>query len=190
MKEIAKLGMILLIIGGIAAALLAMTYELTIDQIVEQRLIKDQTARMEVFPQAETFEAASEENLEAVKAINPAIADVYQAMASGEIMGYVIKTRPGGFGGAIDVVTGFDLDGKITGLRVGTHEETPGLGANITLPDFYTQYEGLDITRDIGVNKVSPGDNEIQAIAGATISSQAVTDGVNYIGDVLAVLEK
>jgi electron transport complex protein RnfG len=190
MKEIAKLGVILLIIGSVAAALLAMTYELTIDQILQQRLIKDQTARMEVFPGAETFEAAPEEVLNEIKSINPAIADVYQAMAAGEVKGYVIKTRPGGFGGSIDVVTGFNLEGEITGLRVGTHEETPGLGANITLPDFYTQFEGLNLNKKVGVNKVSPGDNEIQAIAGATISSQAVTDGVNYISDVLTVLEK
>jgi electron transport complex protein RnfG len=77
-------------------------------------------------------------------------------------------------------MTGIDVEGKITGVRLGNHNETPGLGANATLPYFYEQYENKSIDKDIEVSKVEPTkDNQIQAISGATITSSAVTSGVN-----------
>ena len=190
MKEIAKLGIILMVIGAVAAALLAMTYDFTIDQIIEQRRIADEIARKEVFPTADGFTAATEDELKAVQAINSAIAELYFAEEGGNTVGYVVKTKPSGFGGTLDVVTGVATDGTITGLRVGNHAETPGLGANATLPGFYAQYEGLSITSPVMVNKVEPGENEILAITGATITSQAVTDGVNFINEIFDTLNK
>lgn len=190
MKEIVKLGVILFIIGSVAAALLAMTYDFTIDQILEQRRIADEIARKEVFPDAEGFTAASQDELTAAQAINPAIAEVYFAEADGTVIGYVVKTKPSGFGGTVDVVTGVATDGTITGLRVGNHQETPGLGANATTPDFYTQFKGLSILSPVMVNKTAPSGNEIQAITGATITSQAVTDGVNFISEIFDTLNK
>ncbi|MEA3422919.1 MAG: RnfABCDGE type electron transport complex subunit G [Bacillota bacterium] len=190
MKEIARLGLILFLISSIAAALLGVTYDLTIDQITEQRKIADEIARKEVFPDADAFEKFTDEKLAELQEINPAIADVYFAMQGGNTVGYVLKTKPTGFSGNIDVVTGISTDGTITGLRIGNHQETPGLGANATLPEFYTQYEGLAITTPVGVSKTVPGDNEILAISGATITSRAVTDGVNFINEVYDVLNK
>ena len=190
MKEIVKLGLILMVIGAIAAALLAMTYDMTIEQILEQRRIADEIARKEVFPTADSFTVASEEELAEVQAINSAIAELYFAEQNGSVVGYVVKTKPSGFGGTLDVVTGVATDGTITGLRVGNHQETPGLGANATLPDFYTQYEGLSINSPVMVNKVEPGETEILAITGATITSQAVTDGVNFISEIFGTLNE
>ncbi len=190
MKEIVRLGLILFLISSIAAALLGVTYDLTIDQITEQRKIADEVARKDVFPDADTFERFSDEKIAEVQEINPAIADVYFAKQGENTVGYVIKTKPSGFSGSIAVVTGISTDGTITGLRIGNHQETPGLGANATLPSFYTQYEGLTITSAIGVSKTVPGDNEILAISGATITSRAVTDGVNFINEVYDILNK
>ncbi|MBN2259561.1 MAG: RnfABCDGE type electron transport complex subunit G [Clostridiales bacterium] len=190
MKEIIKLGMILFFISMVAAASLALTYDATIDQIMTQRSIADETARKEVFPAADTFEKASNEKMSELQNINPAIADLYYAISGGNVAGYVIKTKPSGFGGSIDVVTGIDTEGTIMGLRVGNHQETPGLGANAKLPYFYEQYEGLTVNSPIKVSKTIPGENEILAISGATITSAAVTDGVNFIDEIMDHLNK
>lgn len=190
MKEIAKLGFILLLIGAIAASLLAVTYELTIDQILETRRIADETARKEVFPDAESFEQVSESKLSELKDENPAISDAYVALVGGNKVGFVVKTTPSGFGGPIDIVTGFTTDGIVTGMRMGNHTETPGLGANAKLPSYYDQYVGLNLLSTIGVSKTAPSDNEILAISGATITSKAVTDGVNFNNDIFSLLNE
>lgn len=190
MKEIVKLGLILFIISSIAAAALAYTYDATIDQIVEQRRIADEIARKEVFPDADEFTPASDDQLAAYTAVNSSIAEVFIAKSSSNTIGYVVKTKPSGFGGTIDVVIGLKTDGEITGLRVGNHQETPGLGANAKNADFYTQYEGLTVTSPVGVNKIQPGDNEILAISGATITSQAVTNGVNFVNEIYSTLSE
>jgi electron transport complex protein RnfG len=190
MKEIVKLGLILFIISSVAATLLAMTYDFTLEQILEQRGIADEIARKEVFPDADEFVAADEDQIANYQSKNPAIAEVYFAKAGGNTVGYVVKTKPSGFGGSVDVVTGFTTDGIITGLRVGNHQETPGLGANATLPEFFSQFKGLTILSPVVVNKTIPGENEILAISGATITSQAVTNGVNFINEIFSDLSE
>ena len=62
-------------------------------------------------------------------------------------------------------MVGISKDGKITGVEIGNHSETPGLGSKATEPMFKNQY----------VDK----DNEISAMSGATITSNGVTSGVN-----------
>jgi electron transport complex protein RnfG len=64
-------------------------------------------------------------------------------------------------------------------MRVGNHQETPGLGANATLSDFYGQYVDKSTESELTVVKAGASGNEIQAISGATITSKAVTKGVN-----------
>lgn len=174
MKEISKLGLKLLLICLVSALLLAVTNEATKNQIAAQREAANQAARQEVLSAADRFEYI--EGSDQV----PNVIEAYVGYANDQVIGYVVKTAPVGFGGPVEVVTGLGEDGSITGVRVGSHAETPGLGANVTLPWYYNQYEGLGSTGPVGVSKVEPGDNEIQAVAGATITSQAVTDGVNF----------
>ncbi|MCD6435181.1 MAG: RnfABCDGE type electron transport complex subunit G [Clostridiales bacterium] len=188
MKEIVKLALILFIISSIAAGLLGFTYDFTIDQITEQRKIADEVARKEVFKDADSFEKFDDNKLSELQKINPAIAEGYFAKKDENIIGYVFKTKPSGFSGIVEVVTGITIDGIITGLRIGNHQETPGLGANATLPKFYSQYKGLTVKETINVTKTVPSDNEILAISGATITSRGVTDGVNFINEIFDIL--
>ena len=178
MKEIMKLGIILLIICLVSAALLAFTYDITKLPIDEQREKASQQSRKDVLPDAESFEVLEEDLFSTLS--NDKIVEVYKGLKGTEIIGYVIKTVPAGYGGEVEVITGISTEGKVTGVRVGTHQETPGLGANATLPYFYEQYEGMSTDISIGVSKTEQSESEIKAIAGATITSWAVTTGVNY----------
>ncbi len=80
------------------------------------------------------------------------------------------------------MVFGLSLDGEsILGLSVVENKETPGLGNRIVEDAWRAQYAGLDAGQAIAVVKRPRRDEsrEVQAISGATISSQAVTRIVN-----------
>lgn len=173
MKEIVKLGVVLALFCFIAAALLGFTNEMTKDKILEQRAIENEKAMMAVLPEAKTFEALSDEELEAMKnEIKTLAACSIGLSQSGEVVGYVFKTLPGGYGGVVEVITGIGTDQTVKGVRVGNHQETPGLGAKAKEAPYYSQYENMDASKAMAYT-------DVDAISGATITSDAVTDGVN-----------
>ncbi len=189
MKEIVKLGALLLVVCAISASLLGFANEMTKDKIVEQREYQSQQSRIAVLPEADRFEAIDQAKFEEIVSANERVLEVFTGFSGDTVVGYVVKTAPNGFSGAVEVITGIDMDGRLSGVRIGSHAETPGLGANATLPDFYTQYEGLDSSREVKTVKIPPGDNEIQAISGATITSKAVTEGVTFASEVFNKLK-
>jgi len=198
MKEIIKLGVVLLLVCVVAALALGFTNEITKGPIADSIAEANKLARQEVFSTAEKFTLiATKDDVEGYVAHEKAdaflsdygvVAEVYMAQAADDtLLGYVIRTRPNGYGGAIDVIIGFQLDGVITGVRVGDHQETPGLGAKAKTAAYYEQYDGLTATGDIAVIKedVKDGQNAIVAITSATITSDAITSGVNLSKQVL-----
>lgn len=180
MKEIVKLGVILLVVCVVAALALAVTNEFTKDKIEFQRELASEQARKAILPTAESFKPIDEEKLNEIKSENDRIVEVFEGYKGDSVVGYTFKTLASGYGGNVEVNTGIDSEGKVLGVRLGSHQETPGLGANAELPYFYDQYENKSTDKLIEVTKVEPTkDNEIQAISGATITSNAVTSGVN-----------
>jgi len=180
MKQILKIGIILLLISAIAAFALGFTNEVTKDKIAEQRFLANEQAKKEVLPDAASFSDITGEDLEAIVAKFEPIQEAYVGLdASGTPIGYVFKSIPNGFSGAVVVVTGLSVDEMVTGLRVGSHNETPGLGAKAKDAPFYEQFAGKSSTSPIGVSKTAASGNDIQAITGATISSVAITKGAN-----------
>jgi len=191
MKDIMKTGFILFLIAAIAAFALAFTNELTKDTIADQRQKADELAKMAVLPAALTFEEITDDELSTIMANYDPVQEVYIGYdESGSLVGYVFKSTPTGFGGDIVVITGIDTTSTVTGVRIGSHNETPGLGAKAKDAAFYEQYSGLTADESIGVAKTGKSGNEIQAITGATISSKAVTDGVNASIDAFRELNK
>ena len=89
-------------------------------------------------------------------------------------MGYVFTTAAKGYGGDVEIMTGVDAEGKITGISILSIEETPGLGMNAKKDSFKDQYKGK--SGELAVNKDG---GEIVAITSATITSRAVTSAVN-----------
>ncbi len=102
---------------------------------------------------------------------------IYEALKDGERVGFCVQNASSGYGGDITLLTGIDKDYKVTGVALLSHAETAGLGANADKAEFKNQYKGK--TENIGVVKNSPKENDIVAISGATITSKAVTNGVN-----------
>lgn len=185
MREIGKLAFILFAISAVASFLLGFTNYITRDTIAEQIRLENEKARMEVLADAKEFEKVEQETIlkiaKALKFENPEIiTEVYIGKSGDTIVGYTIKSMPKGYAGEIGVLTGVSADGTLTGMRVTSNSETPGLGAKSTDPKFYGQFADKPIENPLEVIKSgTPGDNEIQAISGSTITSNAVTNGVN-----------
>ncbi len=178
-KEIVKLGISLFMFCAVAALALGFTNELTKGQIAAQRAAKELKAKQEVLPEAKDFKDVEANVLSDLQAKEKIIQSVSIGVDdAGEAVGYVVKSTPNGFGGPIVVITGLTKEGIITGVRIGSNTESPGLGSKAKEPAFYEQYN--DKTAAIvKVNKGTPGAEEIQAITSSTITSKAVTRGVN-----------
>ncbi len=181
-KTITKYALILFVITAICVALLALTNLITAPVIAQRNALANTAAQQEVLPGATEFKEL--DNIDAIKSKvgegSDIIDSVYVGLKDGKEIGFAVKTMPNGFAGSIEMLTGIGVDGKITGLSILTQSETAGLGAKAPLPAFKDQYVGLDANKAVEVVKgKTPEGNQIQAITGATITSKAVTLGVN-----------
>jgi len=171
-----KIALKLLVITLIAGLALGLTNAITAGPIAEQAALSAENARKEVLS-ADSFYEVPLDELKADAAWQSgydAVTAVYGAKgADGSFMGSVIEVNGKGYGGTIGITVGVDVDLKITGIKIGSHSETPGLGAKTTDVKFYGQFAGLDAKEDIAVG------SEITAISGATVSSKGVTTAVD-----------
>ena len=180
MNEIIKPSVILLIITAVAAMLLGVVSETTKEAIAAQSAKTEQAAMEAVLP-GEGIEFETLLDTANGDAPDGTISKVSKATVNGELYGYVITTNPSGFSGAVVTMVGIDAEGVITGLRVLSHAETPGLGALATDPSFYEQFAGKS-----GKVAVTKDGGEIQAITSATITSRAVSSGATEALDWIA----
>ena len=173
MKDILKLGITLFAICAVAALVLGVTNNITAPVIEERNIQASNEARKIVLSETDEFKELDGMNSDIVL-------EVYEGIKDGQVIGYTIKTSSKGYGGAIELMVGISKDGKITGVEIGNHSETPGLGSKATEPMFKNQYVDKDVLNSLLVVKGSTNnDNEISAISGATITSNGVTSGVN-----------
>ncbi|MBQ2424874.1 MAG: RnfABCDGE type electron transport complex subunit G [Lachnospiraceae bacterium] len=100
--------------------------------------------------------------------------------ANGAAVGYVINSLSNdSYGGAVKISVGFDADGTITGVGIREINDTPGLGLKAKEPKFKDQYIGKNVDTLVVTKTGASADNEIDAISGATVTSNAVTNAVN-----------
>lgn len=178
MKDIFRLGAILFVICAVASLMLSLTNNITAPVIEQRNIQANNESRQQVLQVAEEFSEVKD-----VK--GDLIEEVYQGTKGGEVVGYTIKTTPKGYGGKVEVMVGISNDGKISGVKIGNHSETPGLGSKSADPSFKDQYNGKGTKTPLNVVKGNASnENDIVAISGATITSKAVTAGVNAAMDV------
>ncbi len=196
MPENIKYILTLTIICFITASLLTGVYLLTRPKILEQKAQEEKQALKEVLPEAGYFEPVLRNG-------QTVYLKAYLSSDKKKLLGYAFRAKGKGYSGAIETIAGMDMQGRITGIKLLAQNETPGLGAKIgevlakkTLwqaikeffrprqklseiadePWFCAQFRGKKI-KDLVVVK-TPTQRNIQAITGATISSEALTDSV------------
>ena len=159
MKEMLRYGFILALICLVASGLLATVNSLAKGKILAQVKLEEEASLREVIPEAESFQP--------VKHGEEII--YYQAVdKKGRPTAVVFKATNKGYSSAIETMVGMEKNGTIIAVKVLNQNETPGLGNRILQPSFTGQFTAKNIQRL----------DEVQAIAGATISSRAVLDSV------------
>lgn len=178
-KDMFKLGLNLLIISAVAALLLALTNSVTASTIAQRNEQANAEARKLVLESAQDFEEVKDVKTDNAKGVK--VSEIYEAKdASGNTVGYTLKVLPSGYGGTIELMVGIDsAKGQVSGINVVSNSETAGLGAKSTDPEFSDQYKGKPLEELSVLKNGTPGDTEIKAISGATITSTAVTNGVD-----------
>jgi len=189
MNETLKLGLILLLIAGIAGCLLSVVNMVTEEPIEAAELYAKSSPEVAnaVCPGSSKIESFDEELNKTIKTDNEKFVEVRKCKDdNGNVLGYGISTLSTvkGYGGDVEVIVGVSMDGKITGVKVTGHKETPGLGANIELPKFQSQFIGRSVDEQIVASKTASADNEIQCLGGATYSSKSFTSAVNNALDI------
>jgi electron transport complex protein RnfG len=93
-----------------------------------------------------------------------------------------------GYGGDIGLMVGVNLeDGKIVGVGVTTHSETPGLGSRAkTDPTFVAQFPGQPIAETF---KVKADGGQVDALSGATFTSRGVAAALTEAGEIYEKLK-
>lgn len=185
MKNMIKDAAVLLVITIAAGFILGFVYQLTKEPIALAEAKAANEANAEVFPGAASFEEIEvplpesdevwEEEYGAVE-----IGNILEAKDdAGSVMGYVLTvTSHEGYGGDITFTMGIRKDGTLNGISILSISETAGLGMkaeSVLKP----QFENKNVSKFTYTKSGAASDSEIDAISGATITTNAVTTAVN-----------
>ena len=191
MKDMIKDALILCAITLVAGLLLGFVYELTEDSREEQKIIKQNEAYKAVVSDAETFEELDVdteklyENAKVVADLSEKEVVIDKCLVAkkknGELAGYIVSvTSKEGYGGNISMTVGMDIKGNVIGVSVTSISETAGLGMKAKEDDFLNRYKVVFENSEYEPYVVNgDGNSGIDAISGATITTNAMTKGVN-----------
>lgn len=187
MKSIIKDTITLTLITLIAGVLLGAVYEITKAPIENQQAMAKEEAYKEVFEDADSFEVVSTEDPELNSYISEnglsaqSIDEVMDVKdASGESIGYAFTvTTSEGYGGDITFSMGVKNDGTLNGISILSISETAGLGMKANTDEFKSQFKDKNVSSFSYTKTGAVSDDQIDALSGATITTNAVTNGVN-----------
>ena len=183
MNKIIKNAMILTAITLISGCLLGLVYEITKEPIAQAQENAKQAAYKTVLAEADSFEDVE---VDEEAAFEPLVAAGYDADsimevavakdANGKEIGYVITVASHeGYGGDIEISVGILNDGTVKGIEMLSIGETAGLGMKAKEPEFQDKQVDVFFYTKSG----EEGEDKIDALSGATITTNAVTNGVN-----------
>ena len=172
----ARFAAVLSLICVVAALVLGVTYNVTRPLIAQQAEQEKQDALRKVLPGADKY---TDRVLPASAKYPDFLArGYYEGYKDSGLLGYVISCAAEGYAGPIEMLVGIDTTGTITGLWILSHQETPGLGSRCVEikygqdnPWFLRQFAGRK-ARELSLK-------DIQAITGATITSDGVVKAVS-----------
>ena len=167
-KEIVKPTLVLVLICAVVAGLLAITYNTTGVGELGNALSPEEL--LEYVPQA--IPDASVLVSTPVSIEHEALLGVYQDEGGA---GIAIHITTKGYGGELKMLIGLDANGSVTGIAITESMETNGIGTKVTDPKYLANFVG----KSVSVNVQKGGAGDIDAIANATKTSQAVGTGVN-----------
>jgi electron transport complex protein RnfG len=163
MKGTAQLIVVLFVVCALAAGALAFVNAATKERIEGFARTEKIEAMKKVLPEAEEF-------------VETTPGKVWEARQGGEVIGHVLAVSAQGYSGPIESLVGLDPAQTVSGVRILTQTETPGLGAKIAGEKFLAQYGGRR-AEEVVLKRDDPAGG-IDAITAATISSRALTNAI------------
>ncbi|MTI64384.1 MAG: electron transport complex subunit RsxG [Methylophaga sp.] len=180
-----RVGLLLGLFAIVATTLVALTEQNTREQIKEnqrQALLDGINA---LIPHDEYNNAILQDTLllpptQALGTEEPTL--VYRARMDDEPIAAVLTViAPDGYSGTIKMLVGIYYSGKLAGVRVIDHKETPGLGDKIDVKkdDWILQFEGLSLGNPPASKwRVKKDGGQFDQFTGATITPRAVVGAV------------
>lgn len=185
-RSISKNALVLGAFAIVTAGLLAYIAQDTAPRIAANKRAVLELALSEVFPAS-----AHDNNLldDTESLLDPALLgyrkpmDAYIAMQAGQVTGVVMQvSATEGYNGSLDLLVGVNNQGVITGVRVISHKETPGLGDKVDLKKspWILEFDGRSLTNpDKNGWAVKKVGGAFDSFTGATITPRAVIKGVH-----------
>ncbi len=161
----AKLGITLLLICGIAGLGLAVVYDQT-KPVIDQRAKEDALAAAKAaIPGANEIEEQTKDGT-----------TFWVGKSGSDVVGAAMKLQATGYNGSnpMEMVVGVDRSGKITKVVMTSNNETAGLGSRVKDEAYLAKYIG------------AADPMKVDTVAGATVSSRAVQAGVTKALDFLS----
>ena len=189
-NKIFKDALALTLITLVAGVALGGVYEITKDPIAKQEAQAKAEAYEQVFTDAAAFEAVEMDDTLTKTIRDQLDQEGYKAQSieevmraedqSGETLGYAFTVVTSeGYGGDIQFSMGVQNDGTLNGISILSIGETAGLGMNADTPAFKDQFVGKQVEKLQYTKNGATQDDEINAISGATVTTNAMTNGVN-----------
>ena len=161
---------------------------ITAEPIAQQRQLAKEEAYKAVFSDADSFETIVEAEDPEIEAYldesgypSQTINEVVQALdASGSPIGYAFTvTTSEGYGGDIQFAMGVKDDNTMNGISILTIAETAGLGMKADTDEFKSQFADKNVEKFEYTKNGATEDSQIDALSGATITTNAMVNGVN-----------
>lgn len=165
-------------------ALMAIVHTLTQEQVKAN----ENTARLALI--AQVLQQGSYDN-DLLQDARPVLAPelgrgnrfAYVARKQGRVVAVVLEvTAPDGYSGAIDMLVGVTADGRVSGVRVVRHRETPGLGDYIEIAksEWIRIFDGKSVDDPAASGwQVKKDGGVFTHMAGATVTPRAVVKAVH-----------
>ena len=190
MSKIIKDAIALTLITLVAGMALGAVHGITKEPIARQEVLAKEAAYKEVFADAESYETVEMTDELAGQLRSSLDSEGYKAQSidelvdavdgSGNSLGYVITVITSeGYGGDIKFSMGIQADGTMNGISILSISETAGLGMRANTDEFKSQFVGKNTDHIVYTKDGASADNEIDALSGATVTTKAMTNGVN-----------
>lgn len=155
---------------------LAGIYALTNNRVVTWEWEQNKVQLARVMPEADAFSAIRYED--------DRPDDIQAAYRDSTLLGYCVQVTTDGFSGKVRILVGVTTGGEVTGVVVLSESEAMGLGGSDQEQAFLDQFTGRS-----GTITVDRGPNAVDAVSGATTTSEAVAEGVSTALSVVAHLD-
>lgn len=187
MNNIVKNTLILTAITVVSGLLLGVVYDITKEPIAQAQENTKQEAYRTVLSDASEFETVEFDADAAASLLseNGYTSDVITEIAegtdaSGATVGYVISVQSSeAYDGSLSLSVGIASDGTVKGIEMLEISETAGLGMKADEVEFKDQFKDKNVQKFTYTKTGEDGDDKIDAISGATITTNAVTNAVD-----------